>query len=230
MRKILIIEDDDHIVELLKFNVENNGYLALTALDGQVGLDLAMVELPDLILLDLMLPSIDGIEITKRLKSNDQTKEIPIIMLTAKGHETDKVLGLEIGADDYMTKPFSVKELMARIKVVFRRSSVAIERTETKKTIIDALEINHEEHKVVMKGQSVKLTLKEYKLLEYLVENRGKVLSRNDLLDRIWGYDYYGETRTVDVHIRHLRKKIMDDKAEMIETIRGVGYKFKQNI
>lgn len=230
MRKILIIEDDDHIVELLKFNVENNGYLALTALDGQVGLDLAMVELPDLILLDLMLPSIDGIEITKRLKSNNQTKEIPIIMLTAKGHETDKVLGLEIGADDYMTKPFSVKELMARIKVVFRRSSVAIERTETKKTIIDALEINHEEHKVVMKGQSVKLTLKEYKLLEYLVENRGKVLSRNDLLDRIWGYDYYGETRTVDVHIRHLRKKIMDDKAEMIETIRGVGYKFKQNI
>lgn len=230
MRKILIIEDDDHIVELLKFNVENNGYLALTALDGQVGLELAMVELPDLILLDLMLPSIDGIEITKRLKSNDQTKEIPIIMLTAKGHETDKVLGLEIGADDYMTKPFSVKELMARIKVVFRRASVPIERRETKKTIVDALEINHEEHKVIMKGQLVKLTLKEYKLLEYLVENRGKVLSRNDLLDRIWGYDYYGETRTVDVHIRHLRKKIMDDKAEMIETIRGVGYKFKQNI
>lgn len=227
MKKILIIEDDDHIVELLKFNVENNGYLTLIALDGQVGLELAMVQLPDLILLDLMLPGMDGIEITKRLKSKEETKDIPIIMLTAKGHEIDKILGLEIGADDYMTKPFSVKELMARIKVVFRRSAGSIERTESKKTIVDDLEINHEEHKVMMKGQSVKLTLKEYKLLEYLVENRGKVLSRNDLLDKIWGYDYYGETRTVDVHIRHLRKKIMDDKAEMIETIRGVGYKFK---
>lgn len=227
MKKILIIEDDDHIIELLKFNVENNGYEVSVAMDGHEGLNKAINELPDLILLDLMLPGIDGIDICNKLKNKDRTKDIPIIMLTAKGHETDKILGLEIGADDYMTKPFSVRELMTRIKVVFRRYSKEVAKEEVSKIIIGSLEIDHDKHEVTKDGVVIKLTLKEYQLLEYLAENRGKVLSRNALLDRVWGYDYFGETRTVDVHIRHLRKKIDDDNAEIIETIRGVGYKIK---
>jgi len=227
MKKILIIEDDDHIIELLKFNVENNGYEVSIAMDGNEGLNKAINELPDLILLDLMLPGIDGIEICNKLKNKDRTKDIPIIMLTAKGHETDKILGLEIGADDYMTKPFSVRELMTRIKVVFRRYAHEVIKPPTVRIVVGDLEINNEKHEVTKHGVLVKLTLKEYQLLEYLAENRGKVLSRNALLDRVWGYDYFGETRTVDVHIRHLRKKIDDDNAEIIETIRGVGYKIK---
>lgn len=227
MKKILIIEDDDHIIELLKFNVENNGYAVSTAMDGHEGLSKAVNELPDLILLDLMLPGIDGIDICNKLKNKDRTKDIPIIMLTAKGHETDKILGLEIGADDYITKPFSVRELMTRIKVVFRRYSKEIVKDVPTTIIIGDLEIDNDKHEVRKGEELIKLTLKEYQLLEYLAENRGKVLSRNALLDRVWGYDYFGETRTVDVHIRHLRKKIDDDSAEIIETIRGVGYKIK---
>lgn len=227
MKKILIIEDDDHIIELLKFNVESNGYAVSIAMDGHEGLNKAVNELPDLILLDLMLPGIDGIDICNKLKNKDRTKDIPIIMLTAKGHETDKILGLEIGADDYITKPFSVRELMTRIKVVFRRYTADISQEKVSKITVGTLEIDHEKHEVTLDGKLVKLTLKEYQLLEYLAENRGKVLSRNALLDRVWGYDYFGETRTVDVHIRHLRKKIEDDNAELIETIRGVGYKIK---
>lgn len=227
MKKILIIEDDEHIVELLKFNVENNGYEAITAMEGHEGLKMAIDEMPDLILLDLMLPGIDGIDICNKLKHKERTQDIPIIMLTAKGHETDKILGLELGADDYMTKPFSVRELMTRIKVVFRRYRKEAPKVAMDVVTIGDLEINHDQHEVRLKGQSIKLTLKEYQLLEYLAENKGKVLSRNALLDRVWGYDYFGETRTVDVHIRHLRKKIHDDDAKIIETIRGVGYKIK---
>ena len=226
MKKILIIEDDEHIIELLKFNVKNSGYEVITAIEGFDGYQKAVNELPDLILLDLMLPGIDGIDICNKLKNKDRTKDIPIIMLTAKGHETDRILGLEIGADDYIVKPFSVRELMARIKVIFRRYSkeiIAVSST----IVIGDIEIDNEKHEVKRKDKIIKLTLKEYQLLEYLAENRGKVLSRNSLLDRVWGYDYFGETRTVDVHIRHLRKKIDDPNAEIIETIRGVGYKIR---
>ena len=227
MKKILIIEDDEHIIELLKFNVENNGYSVMTATDGHDGLEKALNELPDLILLDLMLPGIDGIDICNKLKNKDRTKAIPIIMLTAKGHESDKILGLELGADDYMTKPFSVRELMTRIKVVMRRYNHETTKESMDKIVVGDLEIDNDQHEVKKNGQIIKLTLKEYQLLEYLAENRGKVLSRNALLDRVWGYDYFGETRTVDVHIRHLRKKIDDEQAKIIETIRGVGYKIK---
>ena len=227
MKKILIIEDDEHIIELLKFNVENNGYSVMTAIDGHDGLEKALNELPDLILLDLMLPGIDGIDICNKLKNKDRTKAIPIIMLTAKGHESDKILGLELGADDYMTKPFSVRELMTRIKVVMRRYNHETTKESMDKIVVGDLEIDNDQHEVKKNGQIIKLTLKEYQLLEYLAENRGKVLSRNALLDRVWGYDYFGETRTVDVHIRHLRKKIDDEQAKIIETIRGVGYKIK---
>lgn len=226
MKKILIIEDDEHIIELLKFNVKNSGYEVITAIEGFDGYQKAVNELPDLILLDLMLPGIDGIDICNKLKNKDRTKDIPIIMLTAKGHETDRILGLEIGADDYIVKPFSVRELMARIKVIFRRYSKEITAISTK-IVIGDIEIDNEKHEVRRKDEIIKLTLKEYQLLEYLAENRGKVLSRNSLLDRVWGYDYFGETRTVDVHIRHLRKKIDDPNAEVIETIRGVGYKIR---
>ncbi len=227
MKKILIIEDDEHIIELLKFNVENNGYQVSFATEGHEGLNKAINELPDLILLDLMLPGIDGIDICNKLKNKDRTKDIPIIMLTAKGHETDKILGLEIGADDYIVKPFSVRELMARVKVVLRRYSKDSSAAVTAKIVIGDIVIDNEKHEVIKNGDVVKLTLKEYQLLEFLAENRGKVLSRNALLDRVWGYDYFGETRTVDVHIRHLRKKIDDPNADIIETIRGVGYKIR---
>ncbi len=226
--KILVVDDEEHIVELLKFNLENNGYDVLTAYDGNEALRKTKEKLPDLILLDLMLPKIDGIEVCRELKLNNITNDIPIIMLTAKGEETDKVLGLEIGADDYITKPFSIRELMARIKSVLRRSK---KNREQKKNIIiiDDITIDVEKHEVTKNNEKIELTLKEFELLRILSNNRGKVLSRDFLLDKVWGYDYYGETRTVDVHIRHLRKKIEDDdkKYRYIETVRGIGYKIK---
>lgn len=222
MKTILIIEDDEHIVELLKFNIENKGYNVVASLDGKEGYLKAKNELPDLILLDLMLPGMDGIEICKRLKNKKSTSDIPIIMLTAKGDEDDRILGLETGADDYIVKPFSIKELLVRIKIILKRYSISDENI-----IIGNLVIDNSKHEVKNKDELVKLTLKEYQLLEYLAINKGKVLSRNSLLDRVWGDDYFGDTRTLDVHIRHLRKKIKCESGEIIETVRGVGYKMK---
>ncbi len=225
--RVLIIEDEEHIVELLKFNLENNGYEVIVARDGEEGIEKGKKEMPDLILLDLMLPKIDGIEVCRKLKSYEPTEETPIIMLTAKGGETDKVLGLEIGADDYITKPFSIRELLARVKVVLRRVKRDVSSATTSKLEIDGLLIDIEKHEVYCSEKMVQLTFKEFELLRTLAENRGKVLSRNYLLDEIWGYDYYGETRTVDVHVRHLRKKIEEAGIKYIETVRGIGYKMK---
>lgn len=226
--KILVIDDEQHIIELLRFNLENNGYEVIEALDGAEGIQKAKTELPDLILLDLMLPVIDGIEVCRELRIDVETKNIPIIMLTAKSDEMDKIIGLEMGADDYMTKPFSIRELLARIKAVLRRNK---DSKEEKTSVISVgdIRIDEEKHEVRKRDTKLDLTLKEFKLLSILAKNRGKVLSRNYLLDEIWGYDYFGEVRTVDVHIRHLRKKIEDDdkNPEYIETIRGVGYKIK---
>ena len=174
-----------------------------------------------------MMPEMDGIEMCTELKKNINTSHIPILMLTAKTDGEHIKIGLEAGAWDYITKPFSVRELMTRIKVIFRRYSVDVEKKTPSQLIVGDLEIDNSKHEVKLRGSIVKLTLKEYQLLEYLAENKGKVLSRNALLDKVWGYDYFGETRTVDVHIRHLRKKIEDDQAVIIETIRGVGYKIK---
>lgn len=225
--KILVVDDEEHIVELIKFNLESNGYEIITATDGKEAYEKAITETPDLILLDIMLPILDGIEVCKKLKKEKNTEDIPVIMLTAKGEETDKVLGLEIGADDYITKPFGIRELIARIKAVLRRSSTSQSQQEDLEIIkIDNIIINIERHEVSVDDEVKELTLKEFELLKVLAENRGKVLSRNYLLDKIWGYDFYGETRTVDVHIRHLRKKL-NDKNHLIETIRGVGYKIK---
>ncbi len=226
--KVLVVDDEVHIVELIKFNLEGNGYSVIEAYDGNKALELAKKEEIDIVILDLMLPGIDGIEVCRRLRKDPETEKIPIIMLTAKSEETDKVLGLEIGADDYLTKPFSVRELTARMKAVLRRS-IDDKKEESKIIKINDIQIDIEKHEVTKGDTKIDLTLKEFELLRILAENRGKVLSRNMLLDEVWGYDYFGETRTVDVHIRHLRKKIEEnDKApKYIETIRGVGYKIK---
>jgi len=227
--RVLVVDDEEHIVELIKFNLENHGYEVITAYDGEEAITKAKKEMPNLIILDLMLPLIDGIDVCKKIKKDSETNNIPIIMLTAKSDETDKVIGLEIGADDYMTKPFGIRELMARVKAVLRRSGDSNKTEDIKIIRVGDVIIDDEKHEVIKDGIKLELTLKEYELLKILALNRGKVLSRNFLLDEIWGYDYFGETRTVDVHIRHLRKKIEDNdkNPKYIETIRGIGYKMK---
>lgn len=225
--KILIVDDEEHIVELLDFNLKNAGYETFIATDGIKAINIAKEEKPNLVLLDLMLPGIDGLEVCKEIKKDKDMKNTSIIMLTAKGEELDKILGLELGADDYITKPFSVRELLARIKAVLRRTSVfKIEESDIYES--KNLKVDFERHEVIINGEKVDLTLKEFELLQILIKNKGKILKREMLLDKIWGYEYIGETRTVDVHIRYLRKKIEEDdkNPKFIETIRGVGYRF----
>ena len=225
--KVLIVDDEEHIVELLKFNLLNAGYDVFTANDGINAVKIAKAEKPSLMLLDLMLPGIDGFDVCKEIKRNDEMKKTSIIMLTAKGEELDKILGLELGADDYITKPFSVRELLARVKAVLRRTNSV---GEIEDDVYDSqnLKVDFERHEVCVKGKKIDLTLKEFELLQILIKNKGKILTRETLLDKIWGYEYIGETRTVDVHIRYLRKKIEEDdkNPRFIETIRGVGYRF----
>ena len=226
MKKILIIDDEIHIVESLRFNLENNGYKVDYLYDGFDGYLKTKEFQPDLILLDWMLPNISGIDLLKKIRSDESLEQIPVIMLTAKNMEEDKLEGLQDGADDYITKPFSVKEVLARITSVLRRYKyTSNEKVEVLKA--DDIQVNVNKHIVTKNGTEIELTLKEFQILKLLIENRGNVLTRTFLLDKIWGYDYYGETRTLDVHIRHLRKKIGDDDAKYIETIRGVGYKIK---
>ena len=226
MKKILIIDDEIHIVELLKFNLENNGYKVDYSYDGFDGYLKTKEFQPDLILLDWMLPNISGIDLLKKIRSDETLEQIPVIMLTAKNMEEDKLEGLEDGADDYITKPFSVKEVLARITSVLRRYKyTSNEKIEVLKA--DDIQVNVNKHIVTKNGQEIELTLKEFQILKLFIENKGNVLTRTFLLDKIWGYDYYGETRTLDVHIRHLRKKIGDNDSKLIETVRGVGYKIK---
>ena len=226
MKKILIIDDEIHIVELLKFNLENNGYKVDYSYDGFDGYLKTKEFQPDLILLDWMLPNISGIDLLKKIRSDETLEQIPVIMLTAKNMEEDKLEGLEDGADDYITKPFSVKEVLARITSVLRRYKyTSNEKIEVLKA--DDIQVNVNKHIVTKNGQEIELTLKEFQILKLLIENKGNVLTRTFLFDKIWGYDYYGETRTLDVHIRHLRKKIGDNDSKLIETVRGVGYKIK---
>jgi len=222
MHKILIIEDEANIRELISYNLINNNYKVLEAEDGLQGLEMSIREKPDLILLDLMLPGMNGMDLCKELR--DRGSKIPIIILTAKNEDIDKVMGLEFGADDYMTKPFSVHELIARIKAVLRRAEQKIEVMHISK---GDLTINIERHEVMMNGKAIELSLKEFDLLKTLAENKGMVMTRDKLLDKVWGIDYDGENRTVDVHIRYLRRKLGDEEAEgkYIQTIRGMGYK-----
>ncbi len=234
MQKILIIEDEPNIRELVLYNLNQNGYEGLAAEDGLQGLDMARSGQPDLILLDIMLPGKNGYDICKELRA--EGSKTPIIMLTAKNEEIDKVLGLEFGADDYISKPFGVRELMARIKAVLRRYESGQERDSSEKgpgtaggtgITIGDLSINIDRHEVRLGEKSVELTLKEFDLLRILAENHGRVMTRDQLLDKVWGFEYIGETRTVDVHVRYLRKKLGDEDNEgkYIQTVRGIGYK-----
>jgi two-component system alkaline phosphatase synthesis response regulator PhoP len=228
MKKILIIEDEMNIYELIKFNLETHGFEVDGVQDGAMAIEKILNVLPDLIILDLMLPGKDGISICREIRANNIISYIPIIMLTAKSEEFDKVLGLEIGADDYITKPFGVKELCARVKAVLRRTEILLSK-EDETIVVGDLHIEPKAFEVYQKGEKLALTLKEYELLVFLAKHRGQVLTRDQLLDQIWGFDYYGETRTVDVHIRYLRKKIeeqSEDGKKYIETVRGVGYRF----
>ena len=228
--KILVVDDEEHIAELIKYNLLSSGYDVITCNNGIDAVNLAMNERPNLILLDLMIPGKDGYDVCKDIRSKADIKNTSIIMLTAKSEEFDKILGLELGADDYITKPFSVRELLARVKAVLRRINVKEEQNDI--VVFGELAANFEKREIRIKDNKIDLTLKEFELLEMLIKNRGKILRREMLLDKIWGYEYIGETRTVDVHIRYLRKKIEDDdkNPKFIETIRGVGYRFNPDL
>jgi two-component system alkaline phosphatase synthesis response regulator PhoP len=224
MKKILIVEDEQDMVTGLKFNLEARDYIVITAYDGETGYQKALMEKPDLVILDLMLPKLNGYEVCKLLK-----KEIPdllIIMLTAKSQEAEIVTGLELGADDYITKPFSVLELLARITALFRRVKSDSGTEEVHR--FGDLEINFKKYYARKKGKSIKLSPREYELLRCFIERQGEIITREKLLKQIWGYDSYPDTRTVDAHIAKLRRKIEDKPEEprLIVTVHGIGYKF----
>ena len=231
-KNILVVEDELSIATLLKYNLEQAGFTVLLAHDGKAGLQMALQEGPDLIILDLMLPILDGMEVCKELRS--QKKNIPIIMLTARDDEFDKVLGLELGADDYMTKPFSPREVIARVKAVLRRFTPApvIEEAEMSEVFYayGDLKVFPDRFEAFLGDESLEFTPKEFELLVYLLENKNRVLTRDQLLSAVWNYDFVGDTRIVDVHISHLREKIEENsrKPVFIKTIRGLGYKFEE--
>jgi two-component system phosphate regulon response regulator PhoB len=225
MKTILIIEDEKDLAELVAFNLEKEGYRPLLAADGISGLEKARTGLPDLILLDLMLPGLPGTELCKILKSNGTTARIPIIMLTAKGEEIDRVVGFEVGADDYVVKPFSTRELLLRVKAVLRRARPEAAAAET--ITIGAVSIDTGSHTVTVAGKRAELTSIEFKLLLNLAERPGRMQSRDQLLRNVWGYSYAGDTRTVDTHVTRLRTKL-GEAGELIRTVRGFGYKMEK--
>ena len=222
--KILIVEDDPDIIEMVEYNLREEGYETIAALNGEEGVKLARSKQPNLIILDIMLPVLDGFEACRTLKNNDATAHIPIIMLSAKSQETDKVVGLELGADDYVTKPFSPRELIARIRAILRRG-----REQAQGRIIQRGEvvIDRDKHKVTVSGEQIQLTTTEFKLLEYLAQRPGVVLSRDRILDVISGEDAAVYDRTVDAHVKSLRRKL-GKAQDYIETVRGVGYRLKE--
>jgi two-component system, OmpR family, alkaline phosphatase synthesis response regulator PhoP len=222
-RPILIVEDDPDISESLKYNLEREGLTAITAATGEAGLAEALNDShpPLLIILDLMLPGMSGTELCRRLRREPATRRTPIIMLTAKVSEADRVAGLDLGADDYITKPFSVRELLARVRAVMRRADEHASKTYED----DQLLIDFDDIRVVCNGNKVKLTNKEFTLLSVLAKSADRVITRQQLLDSVWGYSYYGDARTLDVHIRRLRQKL-DQCGDCIETVVGVGYRF----
>ena len=223
---IFCVEDDSNIRVLVVYTLETTGFQARGFEEGKSFLEALALETPDLILMDIMLPGEDGISLLKRLKNSSKTRDIPVIMVTAKGAEYDKVKGLDLGADDYVTKPFGMMELVSRIKAVLRRSGAAKKKAED--IIVSGnLEINTKKHEVRADGEVIGLTLKEYELLKRLMENPNIVMTRDSLLEEIWGYDFDGETRTVDVHIRTLRQKL-GKCGERVETVRGVGYRISE--
>lgn len=228
-KKILIIEDEKAISDIIKFNLKKEGFEVDAAYDGQEGLDKALKNQPDLILLDVMLPLMDGFQVCKHVR---EESTVPIVMLTAKEEEVDKVLGLELGADDYITKPFGMRELIARIKANLRRTDLAEGAANSPSNIQDfgSLEIDMNRYEVRKNKQVLELTLREFELLKYLAERENKVFSREQLLEEVWGYEYYGDIRTVDVTVRRLREKLEDDSSspKYIMTKRGIGYYFRR--
>jgi two-component system, OmpR family, alkaline phosphatase synthesis response regulator PhoP len=232
-KKVLVVDDEQSIVTLLQYNLKQAGFEVITANDGEEGMNKAISEQPDLMILDLMIPKLDGIEVCKQLRQ--QKIMIPILMLTAKDDEFDKVLGLELGADDYMTKPFSPREVVARVKAILRRTQFQNE-VETKeeedieKITIGDLEILPDHYEAYFNRERLELTPKEFELLLYLAKHKGRVLTRDQLLSAVWNYDFVGDTRIVDVHISHLREKIEKNtkKPLYIKTIRGLGYKLEE--
>jgi two-component system alkaline phosphatase synthesis response regulator PhoP len=225
-KRIMVVEDEEAIVRLISYNLMKEGFEVLTSSDGLDALEKIRTEKPDLIILDIMLPGIDGYEICRQIRKDDIS--VPVIMLSARNEELDKVLGLELGGDDYVTKPFSPRELIARVRALLRRVQ-RVEKTPDHEIIsIGKLVIDLSSHEVKLDERVVKLTPKEFDLLEFLIRNKGRAVSRAQLLDRVWDYDFSGDTRIVDVHISRLREKIdFDPKNPYIQTVRGIGYKFK---
>jgi two-component system phosphate regulon response regulator PhoB len=226
MKNVLIIEDEKDLAELLAFNLEKEGYLATCVHDGKLGLEKAMIDLPDLILLDLMLPGLLGTEVCKALRKEQRTAHIPIIMITAKGDEIDRVVGFEVGADDYIVKPFSMREVALRIKAVTRRFEQEVKLTKTDNITIGEISIDTQRHTVTSAGIETELTSTEFKLLLHLAEKNGYVQSREQLLQKVWGYNNSGDTRTVDTHVTRLRAKL-GVPGDIIKTVRGFGYKIE---
>jgi two-component system alkaline phosphatase synthesis response regulator PhoP len=248
-QKILVVDDEAVLVETIAYNLEQSGYQVVTVADGSSALEAAHSETPDLIILDIMLPGIDGLEVCRQLRREQQTATTPIIMLTAKGDEIDKVVGLEVGADDYVTKPFGRRELLARVRALLRRAvlpaaqpvrgddeengngrkSQTVEPRSQRLLVAGPLSIDLAGRRINCRGQDMELQPKQFDLLTYLVRNRGTVLTRDQLLHNVWGYDYAGDTRTVDVHVRWLRERLEEDPAnpKLIQTVRGVGYVFR---
>ncbi len=226
--KILIVEDESSFSEAISFLLGKEGFETDVAENGRIALELFKASAYDLVLLDLMIPEVSGIEVCRAIRT---TSMVPIIMLTAKDSEVDKVVGLELGADDYVTKPYSSRELVARIKAVLRRGSAESIDADSNSAIQVAgnIRMDVERHQVTVNGALINLPLKEFELLEFLMRNAGRVLTRGQLIDRVWGGDYYGDTKTLDVHIKRLRSKIEEDPAnpQLIQTIRGLGYKFE---
>lgn len=234
MKKVLVVDDEPSIVTLLTFNLEKDGYEVMSAVDGAVGYELALTNQFDFIILDVMLPNMDGLEITKSLRR--EKIDTPILILTAKDDQVDKIIGLEIGADDYLTKPFSPREVLARMKAIFRRLKPVANKTEEFNETVKAplvlgdIHVDEQNYEVSVRGKKIELTPKEFELLVYFIKRKDRVIDRDTLLDRIWNYDFSGQSRIVDVHVSHLRDKIEIDpkRPAYLVTVRGFGYRFQE--
>ncbi len=225
-KRILVVDDEKDIIDLLKFNLESEGYRVNTAMDGETALELAIADAPDLILLDIMLPGKDGWEVIRELRHHGKTIHTPVIFLTAKDSEIDEVVGLELGADDYIVKPVSIRKLLARVKMVLRKAQSAPEET-SEKISIGGIEIDPASYTVRINDKRVDFTKKEFEILSFLAKRPGRVVTRETLLNHVWGEDVIVIDRTIDVHIRKIREKLTDQHMHLIETIKGVGYRFK---
>ena len=225
-RSVLVVEDEENLVEAVRYSLEHEGYRVLTAPDGTSGLETARSTLPSLVILDVMLPHMDGIEVCRILR---RESDVPILMLTAKGEEIDRVVGLEVGADDYVTKPFSMRELMARVRAMLRRPRTAANGRLAEPLRSGSLEVDVEAHQAMLNGEELRLKPREFDLLALFMRNPGRAFTRDQVLEHLWGHDYIGDIRTVDVHVRWLREKIEADPSTpaRIITIRGVGYRFE---